>query len=47
MNALPIGSKRCWPRKAGGDDDEGEDDDDVWCCSRTWGEGRGGEGPGD
>lgn len=27
-----------------GCDDEGEDDDDVWCCFRTWGEGKGSEG---
>lgn len=43
MNALPIGTKGCWPCKAGGDEEEeGEDDDDVvvCCCFRTWG-GRG------
>lgn len=40
MNALPIGTKGCWPCKAGGDEEEGEDDDVVVCCCfRTWGEG--------
>lgn len=39
MNVLPIGTKGCWPCKAGEEEEEGEDDDDVvWCCFRTWGE---------
>lgn len=43
MNALPIGTKGCWPCKAGGDEEEEGEDDDVvvCCCFRTWGGGVG------
>lgn len=41
MNVLPIGTKGCWPCRAGSDEEEGEDDDDVWVALERGGRGRG------